>query len=117
MHILLADADTGDSDGLEARLRDLRDLATAGRLPTGPVIPALAAAWAAFLRGDWNAAASAIEPILAEHERVGGSRAQRDLIEFTLLKAYANTGRTEDVRRMLAQRRTGRGEVPVRGLH
>jgi tetratricopeptide (TPR) repeat protein len=117
MHILLADAVTGDGAGLEARLRELHDLEAAGRLPTGPVIPALATAWAAFLRGDWSTAAAAIEPILDEHERVGGSRAQRDLIEFTLLKAYANAGRTEDIRRMLAHRRPGAGEVPVAGLH
>lgn len=115
-HILLADAVTGDSDALEARVRELHDLASAGRLPTGPIVPALATAWAAFLRGDWNAAASAIEPILAEHERIGGSRAQRDLIEFTLLKAYANAGRTEDVRGMLAHRRPS-GEVAVAGVH
>ena len=117
MHILLADAVSGDVAGLEARVRDFHDLAKAGRLPTGPMMPALATAWTAFLRGDWNSATSAIEPILAEHERVGGSRAQRDLIEFTLLKAYANAGRTADLRRMLAQRRPGPGAVPVAGLH
>jgi hypothetical protein len=68
-------------------------------------------------RGDWNTATAAIEPVLDEHERVGGSRAQRDLIEFTLLKAYANAGRTGDIRRMLAYRRHGSGEVPVAGLY
>jgi hypothetical protein len=87
-----------------------------GRLATGPVIPALGRAFAAFAREDWSAAIAAIEPIFAEHERIGGSRAQRDIVEFTLLKAYINAGRTADVRRYLDHRREGAAAVPVAGL-
>ena len=106
-HVALADAVTGDGAALEARLRDMQDLASQGRLPSGPLVPALAQGFAAFARQDYNGAIAAIEPVFAEHERIGGSRAQRDLVDFTLLKAYALAGRMDDVTRMLAQRRAG----------
>ena len=66
----------------------MEDLAREGRLASGPVVPALSRAFAAFLRQDFAAASAAIEAVLDQHERIGGSRAQRDLVEFTLLKAY-----------------------------
>lgn len=115
-HTALADAVNGDGAALEARLRELEDLRQQGRLPSGPVVPALSRAFAAFLRQDFDGAIAAIEPVLAEHERIGGSRAQRDLIEFTLLKAYLAAGRFEAMRRMLAGRRRGAGAIPVAGL-
>ena len=52
----------------------------------------------------------------AENERIGGSRAQHDLIEFTLLKAYLNAGRLEEARRLLGARRPGASGVPVAGV-
>lgn len=115
-HVALADAVAGDGAGLEARLREMEDMAREGRLPSGPVVPALSRAFAAFLREDFAAVIEAIEPIVMEHERIGGSRAQRDLIEFTLLKAYVHAGRPEEARRMLLQRRPGPVGVPVAGL-
>jgi len=44
--------------------------------------------FAAFERQDFSAVIDALEPIAGELERIGGSRAQLDLVEFTLLKAY-----------------------------
>ena len=105
MHVTLADAVTGDGAALETRLAEMTDLEGQGRLPSGPLVPAVSRAWAAFLRGDWDGTISAIEPVLAEHERLGGSRAQRDLVELTLYRAYENAGRFEDLRRALAARR------------
>ena len=115
-HIVLADAVTGDAAALEARLQDMEAMAREGRFPSGPVVPALARGFAAFLAGDFPGAIAAIEPVLDQHERIGGSRAQRDLVEFTLLKAYVNAGRSDDARRMLGQRRPGPAGVPVAGL-
>lgn len=107
MHVTLADAVTGDGAALENRLSELHDLDRDGRLPSGPLVPAVSRAWAAFLRGDWDGTIEAIEPVLAEHERLGGSRAQRDLVELTLYRAYENAGRQEDLRRAFAARRPG----------
>ena len=39
-----------------------------------------------FERGDFFSAIELLAPLAAENERIGGSRAQHDLIEFTLLK-------------------------------
>ena len=107
MHVSLADAVTGDGAALENRLSELHDLEREGRLPSGPLVPAVARAWVAFLRADWDGTIAAIEPVLAEHERLGGSRAQRDLVEFTLFRAYENAGRMEDLRCALVARRPG----------
>jgi hypothetical protein len=115
-HLALAHAVAGEGAALEARLREMEDMAREDRLPSGPVVPALSRAFAAFLRQDFSAAIAAIEPVLAQHERIGGSRAQRDLVEFTLLKAYVNAGRLDDARRMLGQRRPGATGVFVSGL-
>ena len=112
----LADAVTGDSAGLEARLREMADLQAASRLPSGPVVPALARGFAAFMRQDFDAAIAAIEPVFAEHERIGGSRAQRDLVDFTLLRAYVMAGRLDDLSRMLQRRRSGPRGIPVAGV-
>ena len=87
-----------------------------GRYPSGPLVPAVSRAFAAFERGDFSAAIDALEPILGELERIGGSRAQLDLVEFTLLKAYVAAGRADDARRMLQGRRRGSSHPPVAGL-
>ena len=94
----------------------MQGLADQGKLPSGPVAPALARGFEAFLRADYTAAIDAFESVFDEHERIGGSRAQRDLVEFTLLKAYLNAGRLDDARRRLAARRAGPRVVPVAGL-
>jgi tetratricopeptide (TPR) repeat protein len=116
VHVALADAVTGDGAALEERVRAMRDLEREGRYPSGPVVPTLAGAFVAFQRGDYAGAIEALAPVLDQRERIGGSRAQTDLIEFTLLKAYAEAGRHEDLRRLLAERRPGPAPVPVAGL-
>ena len=115
-HILLTDAVIGDTIGFEARLAELAEREQQDKLPSGPVVPALARGFFAFAREDWNAAIAAIEPVFAQHERIGGSRAQRDLVDFTLLKAYLNAGRDDDARRFLDHRREGPRGVPVAGV-
>jgi hypothetical protein len=116
VHAALADAVVGDGAALDARLQEMPDLETKGRLPSGPVVPALSGAFAALLRQDFSAAISAIEPVLGEHERIGGSRAQPDLVEFTLLQAYAHAGRLDDHHRALGQRRRGPPVIPIADL-
>ena len=50
------------------------------------------------------------------NEHIGDSRAQHDLIEFTLLKAYLNAARLEEAQRLLSVRRPGASGVPVMGV-
>jgi hypothetical protein len=47
----------------------------------------------------------------------GGSRAQHDIIEFTLLRACIETGRHDELHRVLTAHRAGPGPIPVAGLH
>jgi Flp pilus assembly protein TadD len=116
MHIAVAEAVAGNVAMLEAREQQIDELARNGRYPSGPLVPAVSRAFAAFERRDFCAAINALEPMVGELERIGGSRAQLDLVEFTLLKAYLGADRQDDARRMLSQRRRGSSRVPVSGL-
>jgi len=116
MHIALAQAVAGDDAALAARAGQMAELAGAGRYPSGPLVPAVARGFAAFEQRDFPAAIGALEPVVGELERIGGSRAQLDLIEFTLLKAYLGAGRGDAARRMLDARLRGGPRLPVAGL-
>jgi tetratricopeptide (TPR) repeat protein len=116
MHIALAQVVAGNDAALEARARQIDRLARNGRYPSGACVPAVSHAFAAFERRDFCAAIDALEPIAGELERIGGSRAQLDLVEFTLLKAYLSADRQADARRMLSVRRRGSSGIPVAGL-
>ncbi len=85
-----------DREALQALVAQLREREGAGKLAAGPIVPALAEAFGAFAGKDWDAAIARIEPLFAEHERIGGSRAQRDLIDCTLMAALAKAGRRSE---------------------
>jgi len=116
VHRALASVAVGDSDGIAAVVSELEQRAASGRSPAGDVVPRLAAGLAAYGRGDWTAAIAALERALAETVRIGGSRAQRDLVENTLLAAYLKDGRAADARRLVAAHADRRPSVPVAGL-
>ena len=115
-HVALTEAATGNGDALEARVREMEDMVRAGCYPAGFAVPSVMRAFAAFQRQDFATAIDAIEPMLAERERIGGSRAQVDLVEFTLLKAYLGAGRMDDARNLLGARRPGPAGATVAGL-
>ncbi len=114
-HVALTYAATGDDAALEGWIAAIEALASAGRYPSGTVIPAVARAFAAYRRGDHKTTIDLIEPMLPERERIGGSRAQGDLVEATLLQAYLASGRMADARRLIADRRPGPAGLPVSG--
>jgi tetratricopeptide (TPR) repeat protein len=116
LHVIVALAVMGDDAALEARTRQMETLARDGRYPSGSYLPALARGFAAFERRDFSAAIDALAPLAGQNERIGGSRAQHDLIEFTLLKAYLEAERPEEAQRLLRTRRPGASGVPVVGL-
>ncbi len=115
-HIALAHTAAGDDAAFESWVQAIEELARAGRYPSGDTVPTVARAFAAFQRGDYGSAIDLIVPILPERERMGGSRAQVDLIEATLLRAYLGSGRLEEAQRLLAGRRPGPAGLPVAGL-
>ncbi|MGD9616869.1 MAG: tetratricopeptide repeat protein [Alphaproteobacteria bacterium] len=116
MHVALAQVVAGNDAGLEAGAQQIDTLARDGRYPSGPLVPAVSRGFVAFERGDLAAAIGALEPVADELERIGGSRAQLDLVEFTLLKAYLAADRPDDARRMLRRRNRGSSRLPVAGL-
>ena len=116
LHVILAHAVMGDDPGVDVRARQMEDLAREGHYPSGSYLPTLARGFAAFERGDCQAAIEALAPLAGESERIGGSRAQHDLIEFTLLKAYLDANRLEEARDLLRTRRPDASGVPVTGL-
>jgi tetratricopeptide (TPR) repeat protein len=116
LHVLLSQVVMGDDAKLGARARHMEDLAKEGRYPSGSYLPALSRGFAAFEHGDFAGAIEALAPLAGKSEHIGGSRAQHDLIEFTLLKAYLNAGRPEEARHLLSARRPGASGVPVAGI-
>jgi hypothetical protein len=101
---------------LDVRARQMEDLAREGRYPSGSYLPTLSRGIMAFERGDFSTAIEVLAPLAGESERIGGSRAQHDLIEFTLLKAYLEANRLEEARHMLQARRPGASGVPLAGV-
>jgi len=116
MHIALAQIVAGNDTALQARARQIDELARDGRYPSGSFVQAVSHAFAAFERRDFSTAIEALEPIAEELERIGGSHAQLDLVRFTLLKAYLGMDRPDEARRMLSLRRPHPSAIPVAGL-
>jgi len=102
-HAAMAAA-TGDHAGLERRRGELETLLAEGKLPPGPVVPALNRAFQAFGRGDYAETIRILEPLQVEMLRIGGSHAQRELCEDTLIVACLRGGAHATARRLLTAR-------------
>ncbi|MCW5738184.1 MAG: hypothetical protein KIS73_28945, partial [Enhydrobacter sp.] len=112
MHTVLAYAMAGDAEKLAA-------FSDSPRGPAGDMVPPMARGFAAFARGDWKTAIEEIEPLLATHERLGGSRAQRDLLEYVVTAAKLRAGQRDEARRHIEGRRPHNAKVggfPLAGL-
>jgi hypothetical protein len=115
-HAALACAAVGDGAALKELAADLGDASGAGKHAAAPTVAALAEGFAAFARGDFDGAIAHLAPVMDDHVRIGGSRAQRDLVEHTLLAAYVKTGRAADADRLWTRRPQRRGRVAVRAI-
>ena len=87
LHVILTQTVMRDDAALDARTDQMEELAREGRYPSGSYLPELSRGFVAFERGDYAVAIAALAPLARQSERIGGSRAQHDLIEFTLLMA------------------------------
>jgi tetratricopeptide (TPR) repeat protein len=110
-HAALAHAFAGNGQALGV-------LVDRAKGPAAEVVAPLARAFRAFCGEDWATAASELDGVLAAHERIGGSRAQRDLIEYALVACPLRAGRGTDARQMLATRRprSGAEGYPIEGV-
>jgi hypothetical protein len=116
LHVILAQAVMGADAALDVRASQMEEMAREGRYLSGSYLPALARGFAAFEHSDFSAAISELARFAGENERIGGSRAQHDLIEFTLLRAYLTADRLEEARRLISARGTGASGIPVTGV-
>ena len=93
---------------LHALIDGLRALDAKGHPVAGPVALPLVQGIAAFVAGDHAGALAHFEPVEAEIHRVGGSHAQWELFEETMVACYFALGRHEDAARLIRRRLTRR---------
>jgi hypothetical protein len=83
----------------------------------GDIIPPVAKAWRAIAKKKWIEAIEEIQVAVTEFERFGGSRAQRDLLEFTYVNLLIRTGRKAAAQKFLLERRPKLYEkAPIKAL-
>ncbi len=107
VHHALALAGCGDAEALRAYVATLDEALAGGRLAAGAVVPAIARAAAAWLDGDRARTAALLEPVLDDVVRIGGSRAQRDLVLRTAVAACSAVGPPARIAALRARRRDG----------
>lgn len=113
-HAALAFVASGDAEALARLIAGLEALAVDRPLVAEVVLP-LARGLAAFGQGGYQDAIRWLEPLDGQLVRVGGSHAQWEVFEDTLLQAYLRAGRFEPaeklLRRRLARRSSARDVV------
>ncbi|APQ10258.1 tetratricopeptide repeat protein 38 family protein [Pseudomonas oryzihabitans] len=104
VHRALIAAATGDRAAVAARVAGLEALSQAGKLAAGPVVATLCRALLAFADEDYQGCAGLLEPVRADVARIGGSGAQREVIEDTLLVALMRGGEHAKAQALLNER-------------
>ena len=97
-HAALAHAMAGNRDAVANIERDAKGAA-------GDVVRELAKAFDGIGTQNWHAAIEHLTVAMRDHARVGGSRAQRDLIEFAMANALLQVGQASEANRLLSMRR------------
>ena len=110
IHAALAHAMAGNEEALAKLIEGNNGFA-------GDIVPSAAKAWKAISKGKWDTARIEFETILLGFERFGGSRAQRDLLEFAYVNVLLRTGKKEAARKILLDRRPAFYQASaIRGL-
>jgi tetratricopeptide (TPR) repeat protein len=111
IHAALAYASSGDRGALTALTENLRTLEARGHPTAGAVALPLVQSIAAFVADDFAGTLAHLEPIEDEIHRMGGSHAQWEVFEETMVVCYLHLGRHEEAARLL-RRRLGRRSSP-----
>jgi Tfp pilus assembly protein PilF len=104
MHMALLAAATQNQPVLEERLRTIEQRLAEGKLPAGPVVARICRAIGAFAGEDYAACVRHLDGVLADIVRIGGSHAQREIIEDTFIVALIRSGELKRARAMLDAR-------------
>jgi tetratricopeptide (TPR) repeat protein len=115
-HAALAFAIAGDEVSMGQMIDRLRGLADAGDVLAGEVTLPLAQGIHAFAHGAYNEAVRHLEPLFTEPRldqlaRIGGSHAQREVFEDTMLEAYLRAEQFDQAEAMLRTRLQRRDSV------
>lgn len=103
-HAALAYVAMGDEAALGRLIDGLRALAAGGNGLAEEVVLPLTLGLRAFGQGDYAEAIRRIEPLERQIVRLGGSHAQREVFEDTLLQAYFRTARWDQAAALLRKR-------------
>jgi hypothetical protein len=114
-HAALAFVAMGDREAMGKLIGGLEDLEALGRPLVSEVVLPLARGVEAFGEGGYDDAIRWLEPLDGQLVRVGGSHAQWEVFEDTLLQSYLRAGQFERaealLRRRLARRSSARDVV------
>ncbi len=103
VHYALVGAATG-SGALATRLAQMEARDADGKLAPGSSAISLCRGAQAFAEGDHDSAIRILEPLMPTVVRIGGSHAQRELWEDTLIVAYLRAGRPDKATKMISDR-------------
>ncbi|MBL8384123.1 MAG: tetratricopeptide repeat protein [Burkholderiales bacterium] len=116
LHAMMAFASAGRSE-LAAQVHEAQRAALAGdddnRDFTADVGAAATRAVQAFVAGDHPTTVELLEPIRSRAHRFGGSHAQRDLLDLTLIEAALRSGNSRLAARLVAERAAARPASPL----
>ena len=110
-HAALAFAAAGDDESMSRLINGTQKLADKGsgvaREMTLPLLQGISA----FAEGSYGEAARLMEPLAPQLARIGGSHAQREVFEDTLLEAYLRAEQFDKAEDMLRERLGRRASV------
>jgi len=104
IHAALAYAACGDDAAFSRLVDGLRELDAKGHPIAGTVALPMVQGIQAFVAGDHAAALAHLEPVAPEFHRVGGSHAQWELLEETMIVCYLALERYDDAARLVRRR-------------
>ena len=110
-HAALAFAATGDQDALEKTIDAMRSAADGGNVLVGEMTLPMVQGIAAFGEGNYGETVRLMERPVKELARIGGSHAQREVFEDTLLEAYIRAEQYENAESMLRERLSRRASI------
>ncbi|CCD95100.1 conserved hypothetical protein [Bradyrhizobium sp. ORS 375] len=104
MHLMMIAAAMHDSAALKGRLAAMERRLAEGKLPAGRIVPHMLRALRAFADGNWRGCARDLAPVMGDLARIGGSHAQREVIEDTYILALIRSGDLVQARAVLDAR-------------
>jgi len=98
VHAALAHAMAGNAEGVATIVEKANG-------PAEDFVRSLAEAFQAIAKQDWQLTTEHLTKSMSDHARIGGSRAQRDLIELAMASALARQGKSDEAAMLLHCRR------------